>query len=211
MKAVICVTGKIAAGKNAVCALLEERGYRCIDADTAAHRALQENEARIIGVFVDDAQKKHIALTDASGRLNRKALGALLFSDEALLKRHEAIVYPSIERQIEAFIEAHPDEPIAVNAAVLYKLPSILRRCTCIIYVDASAVRRLLRIRRRDALPLSQIFRRFFAQRALLIRYAHTGIPLVRLKNNASRRKLEQRLSGILRFYRLDGAGQEAP
>ena len=206
MRCIICVTGKIAAGKNAVAALLEQRGYRCVDADTLGHRALIENESRIISEFADDARKKNIAFADESGHINRKALGALLFSDAALLKRHEAIVYPSIERQIEAFILAHPDEPIAINAAGLYKLPAILRRCACIIYVDASPLRRLLRIRRRDALPLPQILRRFLAQRKLLLQYAHTAIPPARLKTNTTRQTLARRLTEILRFYRLSGA-----
>ena len=73
---------------------------------------------------------------------------------------------------------------LVINAALLYKTPKILRQCQKIIYIDAPLIVRAIRIRRRDKLPLLQIFRRIKSQRGLYEQYkkfaAENGIELVR-------------------------------
>ena len=76
---------------------------------------------------------------------------------------------------------------LVINAALLYKTPSLLRQCQKIIYVDAPLFVRAWRIRRRDRLPLSQIIRRIKSQKGLLQEYqrfaADYGIEIVRVWN----------------------------
>lgn len=76
---------------------------------------------------------------------------------------------------------------LAINAALLYKTPSLLRQCKKIIYVDAPLLVRAWRIRRRDRLPLTQIIRRIKSQKGLLQEYkrfaADYGIEMVRVWN----------------------------
>lgn len=76
---------------------------------------------------------------------------------------------------------------LVINAALLYKTPKILRQCQKIIYIDAPLIVRAIRIRRRDKLPLLQIFRRIKSQRGLYEQYkkfaADYGIEIVRVKN----------------------------
>ena len=76
---------------------------------------------------------------------------------------------------------------LAINAALLYKTPSLLRQCKKIIYVDAPLLVRAWRIRRRDRLPLLQIIRRIKSQKGLLQEYerfaADYGIEMVRVWN----------------------------
>lgn len=76
---------------------------------------------------------------------------------------------------------------LVINAALLYKTPSLLRQCKKIIYVDAPLLVRAWRIRRRDRLPLLQIIRRIKSQKGLMQEYerfaADYGIEMVRVRN----------------------------
>ena len=118
MSKIICVAGKMAAGKNTACRLLEKRGWLCIDADLLGHKAAAENEDKIIAAFAPYAKAKAIDITGTDGHLNRRALGTLLFSDKKLLAEHESIVYPAIEKAVRAVIEQNKSKNIVINADV---------------------------------------------------------------------------------------------
>ncbi len=224
---VICVAGPIAAGKNFVCSILEERGFFCLDADQEIHKIIGDKQAEIFSRFSQIAASRGINLRAADGSLDRRALGKLLFKDSALLAEQEKILYPEFVARVQALIDAQNcaqaqeaaqkakcftdqnaggsgqpitvDQPaendgkpktaggLAINAALLYKTPSLLRQCKKIIYVDAPLLVRAWRIRRRDRLPFAQIIRRIKSQKGLLQEYkrfaADYGIEMVRVWN----------------------------
>lgn len=202
---VICVAGPIAAGKNFVCSILEERGFFCLDADQEIHKIIGDKQAEILSRFSQSAASRGINLRAADGSLDRRALGKLLFKDSALLAEQEKILYPEFVARVQALIDAQncaqaqdaaqktkgvTDQNargLAINAALLYKTPSLLRQCQKIIYVDAPLLVRVWRIRRRDKLPLLQIIRRIKSQKGLLQEYerfaADYGIEMVRVRN----------------------------
>ncbi len=195
---ILCVAGEIAAGKNFVCSILERHGFFCIDADSVIHEIIKEKQSEIFAAFRDDAQREGLALQNADGSLNRRALGKLVFSKKEFLARQENIVYPAfVERmekniaQISSYInfENGKNAPrgIVLNAAVLYKTPQLLEKCRAIFFVEAPAFIRFLRVRRRDKIPSHDILKRFFSQRNLLAQYkkfskSH-GIQIVKIKN----------------------------
>lgn len=225
---VICVAGPIAAGKNFVCSILEERGFFCLDADQEIHKIIGDKQTEILSRFTQIAASRGINLRSADGSLDRRALGKLLFKDRTLLAEQEKILYPEFVARVQALIDANKeasqaqeggvteiagkpktargsvqpiavDQPaeneskpktargLAINAALLYKTPSLLRQCKKIIYVDAPLLVRAWRIRRRDRLPLTQIIRRIKSQKGLLQEYerfaADYGIEMVRVRN----------------------------
>lgn len=202
---VICVAGPIAAGKNFVCSILEERGFFCLDADQEIHKIIGDKQAEIFSRFSQSAASRGINLRAADGSLDRRALGKLLFKDSALLAEQEKILYPEFVARVQALIDAQncaqaqdaeqktkgftgqSARGLAINAALLYKTPSLLRQCKKIIYVDAPLLVRAWRIRRRDRLPLLQIIRRIKSQKGLFKEYerfaADYGIEMVRVWN----------------------------
>ncbi len=224
---VICVAGPIAAGKNFVCSILEERGFFCLDADQEIHKIIDDKQAEILSRFSQIAASRGINLRAADGSLDRRALGKLLFKDSAFLAEQEKILYPEFVARVQALIDAQNcaqaqdaakkpkgftgqnaggsgqlvtvDQPaendgkpetvggLAINAALLYKTPSLLRQCKKIIYVDAPLLVRAWRIRRRDRLPILQIIRRIKSQKGLFKEYerfaADYGIEMVRVWN----------------------------
>lgn len=206
---VICVAGPIAAGKNFVCSILEERGFFCLDADQEIHKIIGDKQAEILSRFSQIAASRGINLRAADGSLDRRALGKLLFKDSALLAEQEKILYPEFVARAQKLIDAEKEASqkpkgftdqegggslgladargLAINAALLYKTPSLLRQCQKIIYVDAPLLVRAWRIRRRDRLPLLQIIRRIKSQKGLFKEYerfaADYGIEMVRVWN----------------------------
>lgn len=238
---VICVAGPMAAGKNYVCSILEERGFFCLDADQEIHKIIGDKQAEIFSRFSQIAASRGINLRAADGSLDRRALGKLLFKDSALLAEQEKILYPEFIARVQKLIDAEKEvtetgskpktagencaqaqdaaqKPkgftdqnaaadfgrpesfgitnnsinaqeggLAINAALLYKTPSLLRQCQKIIYVDAPLLVRAWRTRRRDRLPFAQIIRRIKSQKGLFKEYerfaADYGIEMVRVWN----------------------------
>lgn len=102
---VICVAGPMAAGKNYVCSILEERGFFCVDADLVIHQVIKEKEEEIFLQFKEEAAAAGLELKKSDGSLDRRALGELLFKNPNLLAKQESLVYPAFERRIQEMID----------------------------------------------------------------------------------------------------------
>lgn len=191
----------MAAGKNAVCRILEERGFIALDADRQVHGAIEKAAPEIIKTFSNEAKAQNITLTDENGRINRRELGRLLFNRPDLLAKQESIVYPVIIEETKSFIqkqqELKSDADIILNATVLYKTPELLNLCKYIIYVDAPKIMRIVRALKRDRMPLRQILSRFATQKGLFSEYKKTGVPIIKITNAGSEKKLKSAIKSL--------------
>lgn len=198
---ILCVTGPMAAGKNAVCRILEERGFIALDADKQVHGAIEKAAPEIIKTFSNEAKAQNITLTDENGRINRRELGRLLFTSKELLSKQESIVYPVIIEETKRFIQKQQEQKkeadIILNATVLYKTPELLRLCKYIIYVDAPKITRIVRALKRDRMPLRQILSRFATQKGLFSEYKKTGVPIIKITNAGSEKKLKSAIKSL--------------
>jgi dephospho-CoA kinase len=87
------LTGGLASGKSTVAARFAARGVPVLDADVSARRVVEpgsEGLAAVTAAFGAD-------LVDAAGALDRKALGARVFGDDAARKKLEGILHPRIQ------------------------------------------------------------------------------------------------------------------
>ncbi len=181
---IICLCGQMAAGKNYVAKELCKTGnYVAIDLDSTVHTAIKNATPQILKEFSSAAQSSELKLQNKDGSLNRRALGALVFSSPDLLKKQEEIVYPETIRLTKEFIQQNQAKNVLLNATVLYKTPELLSLCSQIYFVKAFFLKRLLRAKKRDNLPLIQILRRFKSQNSLLKEYKKSGIPFTFIKN----------------------------
>ncbi|WP_288805501.1 dephospho-CoA kinase [uncultured Treponema sp.] len=198
---ILCVTGPMAAGKNAVCRILEERGFIALDADRQVHGAIEKAAPEIIKTFSKEANAQNITLTDKNERINRRELGRLLFTSKDLLAKQERIVYPVIIEETKRFIQKQQEQKkeadIILNATVLYKTPELLRLCKYIIYVDAPKIMRIVRALKRDRMPLRQILSRFATQKGLFSEYKKTGVPIIKITNAGSEKKLKSAIKSL--------------
>lgn len=92
------LTGSIGTGKSTTAAIFRELGVPVHDADATVH-ALYEGEAAPL-------IEAEFPGTVRDGKVDRKALGALVTGDPARFKALEAIVHPLVRAKEEAAIEA---------------------------------------------------------------------------------------------------------
>lgn len=197
MLPVIGLTGPMCAGKNRAAEILAARGFAVVDADTVAHQALRDVQGAVVAAFGEIAGERGLSLLDTAGKINRRALGSLLFTKPALLARHEELIYPRINDLLNQFIDEHPEQGVVINAPLLHRSP-VLDRCSFVIFVDSWAPIRLLRAVRRDKLPIRQIFARFSAQKHLFAQYLLKDVDIQRVDNRGSIRALEKKLDTLL-------------
>jgi dephospho-CoA kinase len=86
------LTGGIASGKSAVAAMLREMGFRVLDADSLAHRLIEPGQPAHDEILREFGP----SINDASSRIDRAKLGAIVFNDRAKLDRLNAIVHPRV-------------------------------------------------------------------------------------------------------------------
>lgn len=195
---ILAVTGSMAAGKNYVSSLLEKKGFLAIDADKCVHQAIEEAKNQILEAFLPIAKEKNIQIQNPDGTINRKNLGSILFSDEKLLQKQEAIVHPKVNEIFNRFIDENPDKNIVLNATVLYKTP-VINRCDAIIFVKAPIITRFFRTKRRDNLPSREIFKRFASQFKIFAKYKFLKSDIYIIWNIGKSNKLEKKLDKILK------------
>lgn len=90
----IVLTGGIATGKSTVAKIFAEHGFEIIDADKIAHEVLDAQHPQIAGMFGKRFVKE--------GKVDRKALGAVVFADSRKRKQLEALLHPLINEEIRA-------------------------------------------------------------------------------------------------------------
>ncbi|MEL3906453.1 MAG: dephospho-CoA kinase [Treponema sp.] len=197
----IGLAGQSGAGKNAAARFLAEKGFNIIDADDLTHRVLQEQQGDLISRYAADAARKGLSLAASDGSLDRKALGALLFSDSTLLAAHEAFILPKIEaeirRLIRGLLETAPDVPIVLNAPTLHKT-SLAAECRFILYIHAPFLIRFIRCKKRDKVSVYRIALRFLQQKHFLSQYLLQNADIVRVKNAGTLHSLKGKIDRIL-------------
>lgn len=106
----IAVTGGIASGKSSVCHLLSECGSYVINADCIVHQLLSPNT--IIGQKIIDLLGGDII---EDGKINRRRISQIVFKDERLLKKLEAVLHPEVLREIEKQYLNFKNQALATN------------------------------------------------------------------------------------------------
>ncbi|HEX9224685.1 MAG TPA: dephospho-CoA kinase [Candidatus Acidoferrales bacterium] len=113
------LTGGIGCGKSVVAAMLREQGFLVLDADTLAHQLVEPGQP----AYDDVLQEFGKGVCDASGKIDRAKLAAIVFAEPAKLARLNQIVHPRVaEAQERLFTEwqrTHPRGVAVVEAALL--------------------------------------------------------------------------------------------
>jgi len=112
----IGLTGGVASGKSTVSAMLAELGAVVVDADLLARDVVAPGTtglAEIVDAFGGE-------VLTADGGLDRPAMGARVFADEAARRRLEAIVHPRVRaRAAELEAAAEPDDVVVHDIPLL--------------------------------------------------------------------------------------------
>lgn len=186
---ILGLTGGYCSGKSTVAARLRDRGWTIIDVDAMGHRALEQSLDSVELLLGPSIRRR-------DGGPDRRAIGARVFSDPALLARYEAIVHPVMNRLVEEAIEDSGSR-VCIDAAILYRLPAAAA-CDGIIEVRSPLVARIRRGKARDGLGTCAVLRRILVQRPLAVAGRRWSARTVRLINRGSPGLLEGRIDEAL-------------
>lgn len=141
----IGITGGMGCGKTTVVTEFERLGVPAFVAD------------KVGGAYYDDASflaEVHNALgdgvLDAEGRVDKKRIAAIVFSDKEALAKLNALVHPRVMVDFDAFCRQHADKTyVLFESAILYDY-GLERYMDKVICVYLSLDERLARLRERD-------------------------------------------------------------
>ena len=135
----IAITGNIASGKSQVEKILA-RNYPVFDTDKIAHEILDKiDEFYGYDVFTN-------------GKIDRKKLGALVFSNPELKQKLEEIIHPKVKEEINKIFEEHKNDKFVFVSVPLLFEAGFETMFDKIILVTTNENKRLERLMKRDNL-----------------------------------------------------------
>jgi dephospho-CoA kinase len=129
----IGLTGGIGSGKSTVSALLAARGALLVDADQIAREVVAPGTPGLA----------------ADGTLDRPALAAVVFADQAARRRLDAIVHPLVRARTVELAAAAPADAVLVNDVPLLVETGQAGSYDLVLVVEADEETRVTRLIRR--------------------------------------------------------------
>jgi len=156
---VIGVTGSIACGKSSVMRTLAALGAATIDADAVYHELIRPGEPLIAAL----AARFGSGIIAADGAIDRRALGAIVFSDPAALADLDALTHPAVTAELRRRIASATAPVVAVDAVKLIE-GGFAPDCDRLWVVVCDEERQIERLAARNGLDRAEAARRVAAQ-----------------------------------------------
>ena len=189
---VIGLTGGIGSGKSAVTALLGELGAAVVDADKVGHQAYQphtETWQAVVDAFGTD-------ILQPNEEVDRRKLGAVVFSDPKELARLNSIMHPRMYTMLEVQLNEMREsgvEVAVVEAAILIeaKWTPLVDEVWVTVASEDTVV---LRVQQRNNLAEEEIRRRIRSQLSNEERSEHANVVI---ENNAGMQELQDKVKDL--------------
>jgi dephospho-CoA kinase len=147
----IGITGGIGSGKSTVCRILESLDVPVYYADVRSKYLLEhDHEVR------EKVHEEFGPGVFTAGRLNRKALAAIVFQDEARLRKLEGITHPAVRKDFERWFSRQHADYIVKEAALLFEAGTY-KELDKTILVSSPMELRLARVSNRDSVKPEEI------------------------------------------------------
>jgi dephospho-CoA kinase len=111
------LTGGIAAGKSEVQRMLSEQGVPVLDTDRVAHEVMRSGT----GVYHKIIKQFGPVILGCDGEIDRKILGAIVFSNEKERQKLNQIVHPEVGRQWRSWLASQQGRLAVVSIPLLYE------------------------------------------------------------------------------------------
>ena len=143
-KFVIGITGGTGCGKTTLLREIEKRGGLVLDCDAIYHALLKTDKALL------DAIEARFPGTVEHGELQRKKLGAIVFSDEKALADLNRITHGAVKQAVLCKLDAAPGLA-AIDAIGLFE-GGLAELCDVTVAVTAPEEDRVRRLMARDGI-----------------------------------------------------------
>ena len=169
------LTGGIGAGKSAVAKRLGGLGAVIIDADRLAREVVAGGTDGLTAVV----EAFGPGVLGADGELDRPALGAKVFGDDAARKQLEQIIHPRVRARTAEMTHAAPAGAIVVNDVPLLVESGIAPTYHLVVVVLADAETRIARLIETRGMSREQAASRIAAQATDEQRWAAADVLIV--------------------------------
>jgi dephospho-CoA kinase len=158
----IGLTGTTGSGKTTALSVLQERGARIIDCDEVYHALLETSRP-----MLDELRERFPAAFAADGSFDRKALGRVVFSDEAAMLDLNRITHKYVDERCGELLAAWAEEGCSLTAidAIALIESGLSRRCDILVAVTAPKELRAQRIAMREGISMEYALLRINAQK----------------------------------------------
>lgn len=152
----VALTGSIATGKSTVAEIFKEAGFVIIDADTIAHQMLDKHMQEVQVLFGDAVIENQ--------KVNRKALGAIVFNDNTKRKALEGLLHPLIYAEIEkqSELEDSKKKPYLVDIPLFFETQRYAIQKILLVYTSQEL--QVQRLMQRNALTKEEALARIALQ-----------------------------------------------
>ena len=187
---VIGLTGGSGSGKTLAAKTFEEFGALVIDADKISHGITDSDEkvlSKIRKTFSDKVFE--------NGKLIRKELGKIVFSDKTALEKLNRILHPVIAEKIKNIAESSEKEVVVIDAPLLFAVKELVEMCDEIVTVCAPDEMRIDRIMSRDGILREEAEKRISSQ---MSQEEMAGMSDVVFINDGDAEKFRREIIGYL-------------
>ena len=153
---IIGITGGTGCGKTTLLNVIEGQGGLILDCDAIYHQLLQRDRGLL------NAIETRFPGTVENGVLQRKKLGALVFSDENALLDLNKITHSAVKAEVLRQLESRP-KLAAIDAIALFE-GGLAELCDVTVAVTAPAEVRVQRLMKRDGISEDYARSRIAAQ-----------------------------------------------
>ena len=153
---IIGITGGTGCGKTTLLNLIAQMGGLILDCDAIYHRLLQTDTSLLSAI------ETRFPGTVESGALDRKALGTIVFSDEAALADLNRITHSAVKAEVLRQLETQP-KLAAIDAIGLFE-SGLASLCDITVAITAPEAERIRRLMDRDGITEDYAKKRIAAQ-----------------------------------------------
>jgi dephospho-CoA kinase len=185
------LTGGVASGKSTVAALLRELGAVVVDSDVLAREVVEPGTPGLAAVV--EAFGPEVLTAD--GRLDRPALGAVVFGDEPARRRLEGILHPLIRARAAELEAAAPAGTVVVHDIPLLAETGQADRFDAVVVVDVPVETQVARMVRDRGMSREDALARVKAQAS---REERLAVATHVVENTGTREDLRDRVTEVL-------------
>ena len=153
---IIGITGGTGCGKTTLLKVIAEKGGLILDCDAIYHQLLATDESLLHAI------ESRFPGTVENGQLQRKKLGAIVFSDDKALLDLNKITHSAIRKEVLRQLESNP-KLAAIDAIALFE-GGLGELCDITVAVTALAEVRVQRLMKRDSISEDYARSRIAAQ-----------------------------------------------
>lgn len=188
MKMLIGLTGRTGSGKSSAAKIFERLGAFVADCDKVAHEILLDGAVKnkLCGLFSED-------ILNGENEIDRKKLGAIVFSDKEKLNLLNGVVHPAIVKKCVELCENSGKDICLMDGSEL-ESSGADKLCRHMIVITADEQIRLERIMARDGIDKDAALKRINSQTD----YSKDSVII---ENNSDEKALEIKIKELYNMF----------